>query len=219
MNVYIYWGSRLWRPREAEDGRLIKADHDTEMLSALFSELGMTGLTKCSDSSSRGSSHLPPRKLVPRSTRLRFPSFRLASLPERGFVSFKRRARCQSWWPSSCRMPTFQTSSSWAAMWSSFGAFSLLIAPFSAPTVLPRGISTGKALSTSGPRIEQLSDMMPAMQKLWRGAVITTTRDAIVHTARRNICAPEQTEFRAGPKHCAPDPCISPRTPCISSTT
>ena len=98
-------------------------------------------------------------------------------------MSFKRRARCQSWWPSSCRMPTFQTSSSWAAMWSSFGAFSLLIAPFSAPTVLPRGISTGKALSTSGPRIEQLSDMMPAMQKLWRGAVITTTRDAIVHTA------------------------------------
>jgi len=40
MNVYR--GSRLWRPREAEDGQLIKADHDIEMLSTLFSELGMT---------------------------------------------------------------------------------------------------------------------------------------------------------------------------------
>ena len=40
MNVYR--GSRLWRRLEAEDGRLIKADHDIEMLNALFSELGMT---------------------------------------------------------------------------------------------------------------------------------------------------------------------------------
>jgi len=36
MNVYR--GPRLWRPLEAEDGRLIKADHDIEMLNALFLE-------------------------------------------------------------------------------------------------------------------------------------------------------------------------------------
>ena len=33
MNVYR--DSRLWRPLEAEDGQLIKADHDIEMLNAL----------------------------------------------------------------------------------------------------------------------------------------------------------------------------------------
>ena len=32
----IYRGQRLWRPREAENGQLIKADHDTEMLTAMF---------------------------------------------------------------------------------------------------------------------------------------------------------------------------------------
>lgn len=36
MNVY--WGPCLWRPPEAEDGQLIKADHDIEMLNALFSK-------------------------------------------------------------------------------------------------------------------------------------------------------------------------------------
>jgi hypothetical protein len=36
MNVYR--GSRLWRPPEAEDGQLIKADHDIEMLNAMFLE-------------------------------------------------------------------------------------------------------------------------------------------------------------------------------------
>ena len=40
MNVYR--GLRLWRPAGVEDGELIKADHDIEMLSTLFSELGMT---------------------------------------------------------------------------------------------------------------------------------------------------------------------------------
>ena len=34
MNVYQ--GQRLWRPREAEDGQLIKADHDIEMLTAMY---------------------------------------------------------------------------------------------------------------------------------------------------------------------------------------
>jgi hypothetical protein len=34
MNVYQ--GQRLWRPREAEDGQLIKADHDIEMLKAMY---------------------------------------------------------------------------------------------------------------------------------------------------------------------------------------
>jgi len=37
MNVYR--SSRLWRPHGAEDGELIKADHDIEMLKHLFSEL------------------------------------------------------------------------------------------------------------------------------------------------------------------------------------
>ena len=32
----IYRGSRLWRPLEAEDGRLSKVDHDIEMLNVLF---------------------------------------------------------------------------------------------------------------------------------------------------------------------------------------
>jgi serine/threonine protein kinase len=35
MNVYR--GSRLWRPPEAEDGQLIMADHDIEMLNRLES--------------------------------------------------------------------------------------------------------------------------------------------------------------------------------------
>jgi serine/threonine protein kinase len=34
MNVYQ--GQRLWRPHEAEDGQLIKADHDIEMLKTMF---------------------------------------------------------------------------------------------------------------------------------------------------------------------------------------
>ena len=34
MNVHR--GQRLWRPREAEDGQPIKADHDIEMLEAVF---------------------------------------------------------------------------------------------------------------------------------------------------------------------------------------
>jgi len=74
-----------------------------ERLSESFFLAGGSG--KWSDSSSRGSSHSPPGILPPRGTRLRFPSFRLASSLERGSVSFKRRARRQSWWPSSCRMP------------------------------------------------------------------------------------------------------------------
>jgi len=35
MNVYR--GSRLWRPPGAEDGELIQAEHDIEMLHAIFS--------------------------------------------------------------------------------------------------------------------------------------------------------------------------------------
>jgi len=33
--INVYRGKRLWRPTGAEDGELIKADHDIEMLTAL----------------------------------------------------------------------------------------------------------------------------------------------------------------------------------------
>ena len=42
MNVYR--GSRLWRPLEAEDGQLIKADHDSEMLNTLFQPCDLNSL-------------------------------------------------------------------------------------------------------------------------------------------------------------------------------
>ena len=40
----VYRGSRLWRPLEAEDGQLIKADHDIEMLNTLFQPRDLNSL-------------------------------------------------------------------------------------------------------------------------------------------------------------------------------